>query len=84
MRRITVALMIGLMASACSPVPFKISSAPANKTPEQKSLDNLECNKSSEVQGPWLFGIGTLAYRRMAASGYEKCMNARGYKVEEQ
>jgi hypothetical protein len=84
MRKIAITAIAGLVISGCSPVPFKINSAPANKTAEQKSLDNLECNKSSEVQGPWLFGIGTLAYRRMAASSYEKCMTARGYKVEEQ
>lgn len=76
--------MIGLMVSACSPVPFKITSAPQDKTAEQKKLDSLECSQASHKSGLGLWGIGYYAMRRMAASDYEKCMNARGYKVEEQ
>lgn len=84
MKKLAVTLILGISVSACSPVPFKILSKPTAVSEDTQKLDDIQCSNASRVNGPWLFGIGTLTYRRMAASNYEKCMNAKGYKVEEQ
>ncbi|WP_367155702.1 hypothetical protein [Methylomonas sp. HYX-M1] len=71
-----------LILSGCSTVPFTIKREPASATKQQTQLDNLECNAISRTEGPWLFGIGTIIYREVAASSYEECMTKRGYVVE--
>ena len=61
-----------------------LKSAPPNKAKQEAQLDNLECSKLSQTNGPWLYGIGTAIYRNKAATKYRDCMAQRGYEVERQ
>jgi starvation-inducible outer membrane lipoprotein len=79
-----LAVALTLLLMGCSPVPFAMKYKPAGVTDQQVQVDNLQCHEQSKRSGPWLYGVGTLIYRRMAASSYQECMNKKGYAVEEQ
>ncbi|MEC4749083.1 hypothetical protein [Methylomicrobium sp. Wu6] len=81
MKRILLFSLIAMLVG-CSPVKFNIKEKPANLTKEQQVIDDLQCSKESERNGPWLYGIGNLIYREMAKSAYSECMAKRGYSVE--
>jgi hypothetical protein len=83
---IFVMVVLGLLVgvTGCSPVPFMVKSRPQDASPEMEQVANLQCHNQSQVSGPWLYGIGTYMYRRMAASRYQECMNKMGYGVVEQ
>lgn len=72
-----------VILSGCGAVRFNIKEKPIASTSQQTQLDDLQCSNLSHVNGPWLFGIGTLIYRSMSADRYRDCMNGKGYKVDE-
>ena len=80
MKRIFV--MFLLLFAGCGMVKFNIKEKPNGISKEQQTIDDLQCSKDSEHNGPWLFGIGTLIYREMAKSDYQDCMTSKGYVVE--
>jgi hypothetical protein len=79
-----ILLCLVMALSACGTVQYKTTRVPFDRSVERQQLDNLECGQLSNVNGPWLLGIGTLIYRNMAASRFEDCMTSRGYMVERQ
>lgn len=84
-----IILMLSLsFLIGCSGPRFLIKGAPAGKTSEQQSLDNLECSNYSQTQGPpvpLLFYVFSYAVvYDSAAKKYNECMTARGYQVEQQ
>lgn len=76
-------LISALILVGCSPAQFNIVKAPSGKTTDQQTLDSTQCSQQSQVNGPWLYGVGTAVYHNMSKNRYQECMNAMGYTVKE-
>jgi len=59
MKNIILYSFIASQLVACGTVQFNIKNQPPNLTKEQVQVDDLQCSKQSERNGPWLYGIGT-------------------------
>lgn len=77
------ALLALITLSGCAPAQFSIVKAPPSKTPDQQTLDSTQCSQQSQVNGPWLYGVGTAIYHNMTKDRYQQCMNSLGYAVKE-
>lgn len=73
---------IVLLSDCATTVPMKITKAPANRTPDQRQMDNIECSNMSHTEGPLLFGAGVAINRNRSAKLYADCMRTKGYEVE--
>lgn len=85
MKRIVILAIAALLAvalAACTTLSrFELVSAPPDRNADQRRMDDAQCNQISRVQGPWLFGIGSMVMANMTEKRYSDCMTERGYVV---